>query len=95
MLGSTAEFVYGFVIVNPSVFLNLLGRIEGRPVVVMGSRRAGLLRRREEYVYAVKYGGFIFITRSPRRLVLGDANVIMAEKIVLPPAVWYNLARVR
>jgi len=85
---SQAEaFTYGFLVVEPSEFLKLLGKSKEQVVVVV-RRRVGILNRREEFVYIAKYGDFTVLTRSPEPLPLPPGTeVIEARELVLPHAV--------
>ena len=84
-------FTYGFLVVEPSELLKLLGRSE-RPVVVVVRRRVGVLRRRDEFVYIARYGDFTVLTQSPEPLPLPPgAEVIETRKLVLPPGVITHL----
>lgn len=80
-------FAYGYIIVKPDEFIKLLNKSEKKVVVLLYIGRKGVFNKSENYVYITKYGDFIVMTKSSKKLVLPfNVEIINIEKLVLPIA---------
>lgn len=78
-------FAYGYIIVKPDEFIKLLNKSEKKVVVLLCIDKKGVFKRSENYVYITKYGDFIVMTKSSKKLVLpSNVEIINIEKLVLP-----------
>ncbi len=94
--GAGVALVHGFLIVEPDEFLRFLGGSGGEKVVVLGVRNTGVVHREKMYIYASVYGGFTLLTKTSRPLLLpSNTKTIKAEEIILPPAVWTKLGKIK
>lgn len=85
--------IHGYLIMEPKEFLRLVNSIEDKsPVIVLVTRQVGVVHKRIEYIYTIKYGEFIVLTKSESSLPLPpNTRLIMARRLILPPAVSYRL----
>ncbi len=85
---SAHAFVNGYLILKPNEFIRLISRSEGKIVVVLVVERVGILNKKDTYVYVSKYGDMTVLTKSEMPLSLPSfTEVIIAESLILPPAV--------
>lgn len=82
------SFSNGYLILKPAEFLKLVSKSGRNAVVVVIKEREGVINRKDVYAYVSKYGELTIMTRSATQLPLpSNAEVVTAEKLVLPPAV--------
>ncbi len=94
--GAGVALVNGFLIVEPDEFLRFLSGSGEERVVVLVVKNTGVVHKEKTYIYASVYGGFTLLTKTSRPLLLpSSTKTIKAEEIILPPAVWTKLGKIK